>query len=328
MSSPAGRSLADVLAEAEAAVRRGSSFAARTWPTGFSPLDSHLGGGLRAGELTVVSGPQGQGKTTFVLQVARNIAVAGHPVLYLSYEHPDDDVLARLLAMEAGLLAGAEAFRLSDLRQVLAQEQPSAGGLAERLAHFGGEQAVAAVAAYGSRFEVVGASGEPLSVEQLVRTVQASEVRPVVVVDYLQKVATDGASRDEAEQVTVVVEALKDLALRAAVPVVAVVAADSSGIATGRVRLHHLRGSSALAYEADVALMLNNKYESVASHHLAYSTTNIEKFRQYVVCSIEKNRGGRDRIDLEFLTHFDRGHFDPGGGEVVEQLVDDRAAGG
>lgn len=323
-----GRTVAAILAEAETSVRRGSAYAARTWPTGFSPLDSHLAGGLRAGELTLVSGPQGQGKTTFVLQVARNVAHAGGRVLYVSYEHPDDDVLARLLAMEAGLVAGASAFRLSDLRQVLASDEMSADGLAGALDRLGdGASATAALADYGSRLTVIGASGQPLTVDDLVGLVLAEPEPTVVFVDYLQKVGTQAEHADEAAQVTEVATRLKDLALRSGAPVVAIAAADTAGIASGRVRLHHLRGSSALAYEADVALMLNNKYESVAQHHLAFSTTNVEKFQEYVVCSIEKNRGGRDRIDLEFRTHFDRGHFDPVGGVVVEKLIDDRTAG-
>lgn len=323
-----GRPIAEILAEAETAARQGSSYAARTWPTGFSPLDSHLAGGLRAGELTLVSGPQGQGKTTFVLQIARNIARAGGRVLYVSYEHPDDDVLARVLAMEAGLTAGAAAFRLSDLRKAMAEEEATPGGLAERLERFGdGAEATAALADYGSRLTVIGASGEPLSVDDLVSYVLAVPEPTVVVVDYLQKVSTQAEHADEDGQVTEVATRLKDLALRSHAPVLAVVAADSAGIESGRVRLHHLRGSSALAYEADVALMVNNKYDSVAKHHLAYSTTNVEKFQEYVVCSIEKNRGGRDRLDLEFRTHFDRGHLDPMGGAVVEQLIGDRTTG-
>ena len=31
-----------------------------------------------------------------------------------------------------------------------------------------------------------------------------------------------------------------------------------------------MRGSSALAYEADVVLVLNNKFDIVARHHLTY----------------------------------------------------------
>ena len=322
------RSLADLVADADAAARRGSSYGGRRWPTGFTPLDDHLGGGLRAGELTLVSGAQGQGKTTFVLQAARNAAAAGLPVLYVSYEHPEDDVLARLLGMEAGLVAGPGAFRLSELRGVLDAVEPASGGLAERLEALGDGSETVAQLAGRKHFTVLGASGQPLDLDGLADLVLKTEPRPLVAVDYLQKVATSTPSRDEAEQVTRVVEGLKDLALRAGVPVLAVVAAESSGIATGRVRLHHLRGSSALAYEADVALMLNNKYRAVAQHHLSYSTTNVEKFQEFVVVSIEKNRGGKDGIDLEFRTLFDRGHFDPVGGEVLEHLVDDRVAGG
>ncbi|MFP5219104.1 MAG: DnaB-like helicase C-terminal domain-containing protein [Actinomycetes bacterium] len=322
------RSLADLVADADAAARRGSAYGGQRWPTGFTPLDDHLGGGLRAGELTLVSGAQGQGKTTFVLQAARNAAAVGLPVLYVSYEHPEDDVLARLLGMEAGLVAGPGAFRLGELRGVLDAAGPTPGGLSERLAALGDGSEVVDVLADRGGFTVLGASGNPLALDALAKLVLDIDPRPMVAVDYLQKVATSTPSRDEAEQVTRVVEGLKDLALRAGVPVLAVVAAESSGIATGRVRLHHLRGSSALAYEADVALMLNNKYRAVAQHHLAFSTTNVEKFQEYVVVSIEKIRGGKDGIDLEFRTAFDRGHFDPLGGEVLEHLVDDRVGGG
>lgn len=324
-TTPRARALAEIVADADAAARSGQSYGGRRWPTGFVPLDDHLGGGLHAGELTLVSGAQGQGKTTFVLQLALHAARAGNAVLYVSYEHPEDDVLVRLLGMEAGLTAGLGAFRVGELRTAL--DGGSSASLVERLSALGdGAEAVAALGSLRN-FAVAGATGNPLTLDDLADLVLASDEPPLVVVDYLQKVALPAAARDEAEQVTRVAEGLKDLALRAAVPVVAIVAADSSGIATGRVRLHHLRGSSALAYEADVALMLNNKYRAVAQHHLAYSTTNVEKFSEYVVCSIEKNRGGRDGIDLEFRTVFERGHLEPVGGEVLEHLVDDRVVG-
>jgi hypothetical protein len=142
--------------------------------------------------------------------VARNIAAAGDAVLYVAYEHPDDDVLARLLAMEAGLLAGFESFRLTGLHQALQAEEPTRGGLSERLSFLGeGYQAVNALASYGERFDVVGASGEPVDIDTLTSMVLAAEQPPVVFVDYLQKVSTPVGHRDEGEQVTVVVEALK-----------------------------------------------------------------------------------------------------------------------
>ena len=99
----------------------------------------------------------------------------------------------------------------------------------------------------------------------------------------------------EEERVTIVVERLKDLALDLGVPVLAIVAADKGSLVAGkRMRVHDLRGSSALAYEADVVLILNDKYDIVAKHHLVYHLGNAERFRHWVVMSIEKNRNGVD----------------------------------
>ena len=60
-----------------------------------------------------------------------------------------------------------------------------------------------------------------------------------------------------------------------------------------RMRVSNMRGSSALAYEADTVLLLNNKYDVVARHHLVYSMGNVEKFRDWAVLTVEKNRNGR-----------------------------------
>jgi replicative DNA helicase len=88
--------------------------------------------------------------------------------------------------------------------------------------------------------------------------------------------------------------------------------------------VHHLRGSSALAYEADVVLLLNDKYDVVARHHLVYDVGNAERFRDWAVLTIEKNRTGLDRIDLEFRKRFDQGRFEALGQSVTEQLIDER----
>ena len=124
---------------------------------------------------------------------------------------------------------------------------------------------------------------------------------------------------------TQVVEGLKDLALDQDVPVVAVVASDKAGIDGGkRMRVNHFRGSSALAYEADTVLVLNDKYDVVARHHLVYNMGNVERYRNWAVMTIEKNRNGEDGVDMEFLKRFEQGRYDPEGRIVAEQLVDER----
>ena len=64
-------SIGDALDAADVELAAGRAAAATVLPTGFRLLDTYLGGGLRGGELCVLGGPQGLGKTAFVLQVAR-----------------------------------------------------------------------------------------------------------------------------------------------------------------------------------------------------------------------------------------------------------------
>ncbi len=322
--------LADVFASAEKRVLSGESAVAQVWPTGFSPLDEVLSGGLRAGELVLVGGPQGLGKTTFALQLLRNVAAAGGSAVCFSYELHEGNLLERLLVQEAYERAGAAAPTLLQLRSQLELlgSTPTTQALSDALAPVPGMAAARdALQTYGTNLSVHASSTRSTTAEvlrELVLGAVATGRRPVVVVDYLQKVSV--ASRlAEDERVTLVVEALKDLAIEAQVPVVAVVAASQAGIAPGhRLRVHELRGSSALAYEADVILLFNEKNDIVAKHHLAYDPRSAERFRQVAVLSVEKNRTGRSDLHMEFRKEFEYCRFDPVGNLVTEQLVDGR----
>ena len=144
----------------------------------------------------------------------------------------------------------------------------------------------------------------------------------MLVVDYLQKVPVDQPG-EESERVTRVAGALKELALERDVAVIAAVAADRDGLLARRLRLHHLRGSTALAHEADVVVTMNEKWSSVSKAHLAYDATRARTYRQWAVCSIEKNRDGPAGVDIEFRKDFANFRFEPQGRFVAEQLVDD-----
>ena len=320
--------LASVLRDADKALRAGRSAAPRVWPSGFDPLDAYLGGGLRAGELVLLGGPQGLGKTTWALQTMRNIAAAGSSVAYFSFEHDEQTLLERLICIESGERDGIEGLKLRQVRQAL-ESTDSKADLASRLEKSpGGPDAVKAVTAWAESVALHRSSGATTTLDVIKKSIETAAKAgesPVIVVDYLQKVAVPSTELPEAERVTIIVEGLKDLALRFEVPVLAIVAADREGIVTGkRLRTHHLRGSSALAYEADVVLLLNDKYDVVARHHLVYDVGNAERFREWAVLSIEKNRTGLDRIDLEFRKRFEQGRFDTVGQPVREQLVDER----
>lgn len=324
------QSISDVIADADSRLVSGQSAAAEVWATGFPALDAQLGGGLRAGELTLLGGPQGLGKTTFALQMLRNVAVNGGVGLYFSFEHDPVTMLERLVALESGEALGLDGMPLARVRGALQQADGQLGDLATRLSIVpGGADAVAAVKSYADRLHMHRSAGKDTDLEQIQRTIetvaQRGAGRPVVVVDYLQKIPVRGSFESEEERVTRVVEALKDLSLELEVPIFSIVAADKAGLEAGkRLRIGQLRGSSALAYEPDVVLILNDKFDVVARHHLVYDVGNAERFRNWVVLSIEKNRGGMDKIDLEFRKRFEQSRFEVGGQSVEEQLVDER----
>ena len=323
-------SLTSVLEQADGRLRAGSHAAARVWPTGFDILDRNLSNGFRSGELILLGGPQGLGKTTWALQVARNVARSGRSVVFFSFEHDPQTLLMRLVALEAGEAGGIEAAGTSRVRESFEATSGPGGSLAERLGDIvGGAEAMARVQEYSDRLLLHRSTGSTTSLDVIREAVDEARKTtgqlPLVVVDYLQKVKVADGSQVEEERVTRVVEGLKDLALDVDIPVVAVVAADTAGLSAGRrLRVNNLRGSSALAYEADTVLILNNKYDVVARHHLVYNIGNAERFRHWAVLSIEKNRNGRDQIDLEFKKRFDQSRFENDGQQVVEQLVDER----
>jgi len=326
---PQLHSISSVIARTDARARAGGA-STRLWPTGFGILDEILDGGFRSGNLILLAGPQGQGKTTFALQMARNAAVAGRSVVYFCFEHEPEVLLERLVALEAGELLAGDAPSQERIRRAFEGEEATEGGLMARLEDIpSAAEALKRVQSYEHLLHIHRSTGSSTTVgvidAAVAQVVDSINVAPLVIVDYLQKVKVQDGPAIEDERVTIVVEDLKDLAIERGVPVLAISAADKVGLTPGkRMRAQHLRGSTALAYESDVMLILNNKYDLVSRQHLVYGVGNAERFRQWAVVSIEKNRNGRAGLDLEFRKRFDQNRFETTGRLVTEQLIDER----
>jgi replicative DNA helicase len=324
VSSLAGTTVLDALSSLRAHGPPGG--AAGAVPTGFEPLDEVLNGGLRAGELVLIGGKPGQGKTTAALQWARHSAAAGHTTAFACYEHDVVLLLVRLLLAELGELAGPggcdDELRLETLRErlraLLAGEIRAGDVLGSDPLLMAAEERLRS---YAGRLRLVPASGARTDLAELGRLVDRVADGPTVLfVDYLQKVPVLDRETSEGERVTRVAEGLKELALHRSVAVVAVTAADRAGLVDRRLHLHHFRGSTALAYEADVVVVLNEKLGIVSRLHLAYDTTRAHDFRQQVVFSVEKNRTGLSDVHLEFRKDFANYRFEPRGRWVSERL--------
>ncbi|KRE61635.1 DnaB-like helicase C-terminal domain-containing protein [Nostocoides sp. Soil756] len=329
------RSVRTLLDQTDDALRRGARPGAVVWPSGFRLLDSTLDGGLRSGELVLLGGSEGSGKTTLAVQMVRNAVAAGRSAVIFSFEHEAGTVVQRLLGLEAAYAAEAsdqpvsQAGNVHAFRAVFEAEDPHRQGLAEALGHLPyGRAALTMMDAYAERLHIHEANSQT-TIEEIASVVamMSDEIgeRPMVLVDYLQKVPRPGVQEDETTRVTIVTESLKDLAMEMECPVVAISAADRDSLGSGRrMRTHDLRGSSALAYEADVVLILSSKDNIVSREHLVYDLGAIKIYRRWSVITVEKNRHGSGSVELELQKDFEHGRFHPTMRIVSERLIEER----
>ncbi|HEX2620118.1 MAG TPA: DnaB-like helicase C-terminal domain-containing protein, partial [Phototrophicaceae bacterium] len=336
------RTLTQIINEANDKVVRGDLVDYVPIPTGFDPLDGYIGGGLRKTELVLLGGAQGIGKTIATLQIARNIAMRPDQyAFYLSYEHTETHLMHRLLCMESinpPEVDTTRGIKLKDLYQIIVAQR--AKEFMGRESGAGSLQAIlrdnprtapafARMQKYADRLIILKASPAVTNLraikEMTARLCDATGGNVTLFVDYLQKIAVHPERpRDENDKVTIIVEGLKDIALSLDVPVWSIVAADREGLKSKRIHLFHLRGSSALDYESDIAIIMNNKYQILAKDHVAFNPYAAKNFRNWVVFTVEKNRAGRAMQDMEFEIHGQHFTFDPRGQKEQQQLIDDK----
>ncbi|MBF6604192.1 MAG: AAA family ATPase [Chloroflexi bacterium] len=332
--SMAPRSALDVLVDLNDHVTSGNVGEYQPVPLGFTPLDKTIGNGLRAGELFLIGGAQGTGKTTMALQMARNVASGGQAnVLYVCFEHEEQYLLNRLIAMESALAHlphKTGAIKIQDVRkEILGSWMADGSGTAQLANNPRLRPSLDRIARYGQNLFLMRGTQTASTVDNLRQLIRqhkelSGDRRLLVVVDYLQKVPVYPEPPTETEKVTFVVNGLKDIALAEDVPMIAIVAADKEGLKAARLRNHHLRGSSAINYEADIIVIINEKYHIVAKVNIEFNPYQAQRFRDWVVVSIEKNRGGQDNVDLEYEKHFEFSCFDPSGRTVQEKLIEER----
>ena len=245
-----------------------------TIATGFPSLDRSIGGGFRRGDLAVLGGDVGSGKSALALAIALRSAEQ-HSVAYFSGEMTPQRLMERVLAMEGRV-------RVDELRQgaldELARARVGAAviRLRERLPRFG-------------RLSIDANTGLPDGWEEIA-------VPDLVIVDSIQGV---GAGRREAaEEQASTVRALKALALDAGIAILATAQLPQLGVRSDRrPQLDDFGALGAVKHHADIVLALYR--ESM------YDTArDIEGATELLV---RKNRhGNTGYVDLYFYAQWMR----------------------
>ena len=293
--------------------------------TGFEPLDSVLDGGFLAGEVVLLGGLPGAGKTICALQWARNICVRGRRVTFACFEHDEPTLMYRLLVQEmAAETAMTDATTRIQARSVIRDLMLGVIDLQRAIEVSPLIQvSLEKMEAYAPKLQLLRASTQTTTPDELELTL-VSHLEPggVLVVDYLQKLPVPGVQNLE-ERVYTAVEIMKELAIRHQITVIALSAAAPDGIGADRLRLSDLRGADALAHECDVAVVLNHKATATSDRHLKFDATQLGHAKQRTIFSIEKNRRGEADVHLDFERDFANFRFNPRGTFMSEALEGD-----
>jgi replicative DNA helicase len=205
--------------------------------TGFPSVDRVLGGGVRAGDLVVMGGDVGSGKSALALAVALRAALERpeRVVAFLSGEMAEERTAERVLAIEGRT-------RVDDLRQ----------GALDDAARAGVGAAVLRLRDSGLALGRIPAGGVDALADEMRRTLDLR----LAVVDSLESLAPGARGRDE--ELAAAAARLKALALELQLPIVvtAQLPALQRDRADLRPRLDDLGALGAVKQHADVVLAL------------------------------------------------------------------------
>ena len=209
-------------------------------PTGFIDLDKMLSG-LQPSDLLIIAGRPGQGKTGFLLSIAKNAALTHKKhVAIFSLEMSNEQVVQRLIAQETGI--DSQRLRTGKLQE---NEWPLFTQAIEVLSdtHIFLDDTPAIT---------------PLQLRTKCRRLHLEHHLDLIIVDYLQLMGGDTRNDNRVQEVSYISRNLKVLARELNVPVLA--AAQLSRAVEQRSDkkpvLSDLRESGSLEQDADIVMFI------------------------------------------------------------------------
>jgi replicative DNA helicase len=209
--------------------------------TPFESLTRITNGGPRPGQFWIIAARPSVGKTTFGLQLAAHVAGQDKPVLFVSLEMCESELLKRLISSAGGIDHGS--LVRGDLTQT---QRRAVTETIDRIGHM------------------------PLTISDRIRGINAllAEVAKgasgrapwsLVVVDYLGLLETNGRHETRNLEGSAISRSLKLLALDEKLPVIALHQLNRGNEnERRRPQLSDLRDSGSLEQDADVVLMLDS----------------------------------------------------------------------
>lgn len=207
--------------------------------TGYRSLDAALGGGMFNGDLYILAGRPGMGKTTQGIGIAERVAESGKPVLFASLEMPRVQILTKRIAQLAGIsYSQALGGRLSDADERAALRATS--DMSER------------------PFYSVDDAYTVQDIEECARSVPELSL---IVVDYLGLIQTGERPAPRYEEITRISGALKAMAKRLNKPILVLAQLNRENTTRNdkRPTMSDLRDSGAIEQDAGAVILLHRE---------------------------------------------------------------------
>lgn len=252
-------------------------------PSGFKDLDE-LTSGFQPGDLIIIGGRPGMGKTAFSLNIAQHVGVElGEPVAFFSLEMSKEQIAMRLLsslamvnasALRKGFISKRDWERLTD----------SAVRLSESPIYIDDS----------SQLSV-------LEIRAKARRLKMEKGRlSLIIIDYLQLMKSRSSYDRREQEISEISRSLKAMAKELKVPVIALSQLNRSVEKTTdrRPTLANLRESGAIEQDADVIIFLYRDE--------VYNKKNpANKGKAEVIVAKQRN-GPTDTVYLTFLSDYTR----------------------
>lgn len=211
--------------------------------TGMERFDTILGGGFFPG-LYVLGGPTSLGKTAFIHQIADQIAEAGTPVYYFSFEMSRNELIARSISRLSFLENPRKAMTVTDV---------TAGKDLESVSlHLNNYKKIA------NRFEIYeGRLNDTIQkVEERINEIGKYQKNFIIIVDYLQVINAKSTSTiGERSTIDTVVTSLKQISRKFNIPIVLISAFNRSAY-YAPISFEGFKESGVIEYTADVLMGL------------------------------------------------------------------------
>ncbi len=262
--------------------------------TGFPKLDQETGG-LYSG-LYIVGAVSSLGKTTFIHQMADQMAEKGETILYFSMEQSRAEMVSKSISRQIAKTYGAN----SDISSLKIRKGKAGddGKVYEAMMKY---------QKYAERVNIVqtGFSSDISFIEKVTNTfIQAKGVTPIVIIDYLQIIDIEGNMTDR-QRIDNIIKKLKKIQLQHGLTMIVISSLNRSNYTTA-IDFESFKESGLIEYSADVVwgLQLEAIHEAENNDKVSERREILQKAKADTPRKIElvclKNRYGISNFTKSF----------------------------